>query len=107
MIDHIQILYGISIIGSPTIIYEDIVTCVDQMQMKYVKTNYIKYIFLKLFYPHQLQESGEISFLQTKSCDNYVDFFIKSLPHTTFDKCVKDIGMRRLIVLQDLEGEIL
>jgi hypothetical protein len=63
MIDHIQILYGISIIGSPTIIYEDIVTCVDQMQMKYVKTNYIKYIFLKLFYPHQLQESGEISFL--------------------------------------------
>jgi hypothetical protein len=50
----------------------------------------------KLFYPHQLQQNGEISVMQTKSCDNLADLFTKSLPYSTFQKCVKDIGMRRL-----------
>jgi hypothetical protein len=35
--------------------------------MGYVKTNYMKHISPKLFYPHQLQESGEIYILQIKS----------------------------------------
>jgi hypothetical protein len=63
MIDRIQISYGIGAIRSPTIIYEDNVVCVAQMQTGYVNTNYMKHISLKLFYPHQLQESGEISIL--------------------------------------------
>jgi hypothetical protein len=96
MIDQIHISCGIGTIGSPTIIYEDNVVYVAQMQMRYVKTNYTKYISLKLFYPHQLQESREISILQTKSCDNYIDLFAKSLPLAIFDKCVKVNGMRRL-----------
>jgi hypothetical protein len=45
------------------IIYEDNVACVAQIQTKYIKTNYIKYISLKLFYLHELQECGEISIL--------------------------------------------
>jgi hypothetical protein len=57
-----------------------------------MKTNYTKYISLKLFYSHQLQESREISILKTKSCDNYADLFTNSLPLATFDKCVKDIA---------------
>jgi hypothetical protein len=60
--------------------------------MGYVKTNYIKHISLKLFYPHQLQESGEISILQIKLCDNYADLFTKSLSLVIFDKCVEGIG---------------
>jgi hypothetical protein len=64
--------------------------------MRYVKTNYTKHIFLKLFYPHQSQEIGENSILQIKSCNNYVDLFTKSLPLVIFDKCVKGISMRRL-----------
>jgi hypothetical protein len=96
MIDHIHISCGIGVIGSPTIIYEDNAACVAQMQMGYVKTNYMKHTSPKLFYPHQLQESGEISILQIKSCNNYVDLFTKSLPLAIFDKCVKDIVMRRL-----------
>jgi hypothetical protein len=32
MIEHIQIVCGIGAIGSPTIIYEDNVACVAQMQ---------------------------------------------------------------------------
>jgi hypothetical protein len=29
--------------------------------MRYIKTNYMKHISSELFYPHKLQESGEIS----------------------------------------------
>jgi hypothetical protein len=78
------------------IIYEDNATCVAQMQTGYIKTNYTKYISPKLFYPHELLEGGEISILQIKSCDNLADLFIKFLPLAIFDKCVKDIGVRRL-----------
>jgi hypothetical protein len=75
--------------------------------MGYIKTNYIKYIFPKLFYPHELQECGEISILQIKSCDNLASLFTKSLPLTIFDKCVKDIDMRRLKDLQGSWGDSL
>jgi virulence-associated protein VapD len=101
MIDHIHISCDIGVIGSPTIIYEDNAACVAQMQTWYVKTNYMKHISLKLFYPHKLQESGEISILQIKSCNNYTDLFTKSLPLSIFEKCVTDIGMYRL---KDLQG---
>jgi hypothetical protein len=45
--------------------------------------------------------------LQIKSCDNLADLFKKSLPLTTFDKCVKDIDMRRLKDLQGSGGDSL
>jgi hypothetical protein len=48
---------------------------------------------------------GEISILQTKSCDNLADLFTKSLPLAIFDKCIKDTGMKRLKDLQGLGGE--
>jgi hypothetical protein len=94
--NHIHISCVIGENESSTIIYEDNTACVAQMQAWYMKTNYTKYISLKLFYSHQLQESREISILKTKSCDNYADLFTNSLPLATFDKCVKDIGMCRL-----------
>jgi hypothetical protein len=59
VIDHIQISCGMGAIESPTIIYEDNAACVAQMQTGYIKTNYIKHISLKLFYPHELQQNGE------------------------------------------------
>jgi hypothetical protein len=96
MIDHIQKSCGIGTIESLIIIYEDNAACVAQMQTEYIKTNYTKHIYPKLFYPYELQEGGEISILQIKSCNNLVDLFMKSLPLATFNKCVKDIDMRRL-----------
>jgi hypothetical protein len=96
MFDHKQNSCDKVAIGSPTIIYKDNATCVAQMQTGYIKTNYIKHISLKLFYPHELQESGEISILQIKSCDNLANLFTKSLPRATFDKCVKDIQEENL-----------
>jgi hypothetical protein len=49
----------------------------------------MEHISLKLFYPHELQESGKFSILQIKSCNNLTDLFTKSLLLATFDKCVK------------------
>jgi virulence-associated protein VapD len=106
MIDHIQKSCGIGAIESPTIIYVDNAACVTQMQTWHIKTNYIKHISLKLFYPHELQEGVEISILQIKSCHNLANLFMKSLPLAKFDKCAKDIDMCRLKDLQSL-GEIL
>jgi hypothetical protein len=53
------------------------------------------------------QENGNINILQTKSCDNLVDLFTKSLPYSLFQKCVEGIGMRRLKWLQGSGGVIL
>jgi hypothetical protein len=63
MINHIQKSCRMSAIESPTIIYEDNAAYVTQMQTGYIKTNYTKHISPKLFYPHELQESREISIL--------------------------------------------
>jgi hypothetical protein len=65
----------------------------------------MKHISPNLFYPHELQEHGEISILQTKSCDNLADLFTKSLPLAIFDKYVKSIGMKKLKDLQGLGEE--
>jgi hypothetical protein len=75
------------------------------MQTGYIKTNYMKHISLELFYPHELQQHGETSILQIKSCINNADLFTKSLPLAIFDKCSKGFGMRRLKYLQGLGTE--
>ena len=90
---------------STTIIYEDNMACVAQMDTGYIKSNITKHIAPKLFYPHQLKQNGEIDILQIKSCDNLADLFTKSLPTSIFQKLVCGIGMRRLRDLQDLGGE--
>ena len=54
------------------------------MQTGYIKSNVAKDIAYELFYPHKLQESGEINILQIKSCDNLADLFTKSLPTSVF-----------------------
>ena len=101
MISHIQKSCDIGSLESPTIIYEDNAACVTQMQTGYIKSNITKHIAPKLFYPHKLQQSGEINILQTKSCDNLADLFTKSLSVSTFEKCIRGIGTRRLRDLQD------
>jgi hypothetical protein len=102
MINHIIQSCGIGTVDTPTIISEDNSTCVTQMESGYIKS---KHIIPKLFHPHELQKNGEIEILQTKSCDNLADLFTKSLPYSSFSKCVKGIGMRRLRDLQKSGGE--
>jgi hypothetical protein len=51
MVHHILTSCAISSFESPTIIYEDNVACVVQMETSYVKTNLKKHMSLKLFSP--------------------------------------------------------
>jgi hypothetical protein len=90
----------------PTTIYEDNVACISQMQIGYIKSNITKYVAPKLFYPHELQLNGELNILPTKSCDNLADLFTKSLPTSSFEKCIKGIGMRRIRDLQASGGDV-
>jgi hypothetical protein len=75
MISHIQKSCGLNTANTPTIIYEDNATCVTQMQTGYVKSNLMKDITPKFFYPHDVQKQGEIKILQVRSCDNLADLF--------------------------------
>ena len=88
MINHIEQSCGIGSIKTPTIIYEDNAACVTQMHTGYIKSNMTKHIAPKLFFPHELQQSREINVVQTKSCYNLADLFNKSLPTSSFEKCV-------------------
>ena len=106
MINRIEQSCGIGSIKTPTINYEDNAACVTQMQTGYIKSNMTKHIAPKLFFPHELLQSGEINVMQTKSCDNLADLFTKSLPTFSFEKCVRGIGIRWLRELQD-SGECL
>ena len=90
--------------GLDHVIYEDNVACITQMRTCYIKSNITKHISPKLFYPHELQETGEINILQTKSCDNLADLFTKSLPSSLFEKYINGIGMKRLRDLQSSGG---
>jgi hypothetical protein len=72
------------------------------MQSCYVKSNVTKHIKPKLFYPLELQVNGEISILQIKSCNNLTDLITKSLPYSTFFKCIDGIGIHQLRDLYDL-----
>ena len=101
MINHIIQSCGICAIETPTIIFEDNSACITQMESGYIKSNMTKHIIPKLFYPHELQKNGEIEILQTKSCDNLADLFTKSLPYSSFHKCIESIGMKRL---RDMQG---
>jgi hypothetical protein len=107
MVNHIAQSCGIGVLDTPTIIFEDNLACVTQMESGYIKSNMTKHIIPKLFYPHELQKNGEIEILQTKSCDYLVDLFTKSLPYSAFRKCVDGIGTRRLRDLQESGRETL
>jgi hypothetical protein len=95
VINHIQVSYGIELIGSPTIIYEDNAACVAQMQSGYVKSN-VNTLHLNFFTHINFKLMGKICILQSKSCNILANLFTKSLSYFTFSKCVAGIVMRRL-----------
>ena len=105
VIGHIQLSCGLNTIQTPTIIYEDNAACVAQVQTGYVKSNLTKHINPKFFYAHELQKLNEVRILHTKSCENLADLFTKSLPASSFERCVCGIGMIRLREIQGRGGE--
>lgn len=107
VISHIQKSCGINTVNNPIIIYEDNVACIAQLPMGYVKSNTTNHIAPKFFYPHELQKNDEVKILQIRSCENLADLFTKSLPASSFQRCVRGIGMKRLGELQRSGGESL
>ena len=105
MIHHIQQSCGLNTAQTPTIIYEDNAACVAQVQMGYVKSYLTKHINPKFFYAHELQKMDEIEVLHTKSCENLADLFTKSLPASSFERCIRGIGMMRLREVQNSGGK--
>ena len=97
MVQHIRESRGIvSNKDPPTILYEDNAACIAQLKEGYIKGDRTKHILPKFFFTHDLQKSGDISVQQVRSCENLADLFTKSLPNSTFQILVHDIGMRRL-----------
>ena len=105
VIRHIQQTCGLNTVQTPTVIYEDNAACVAQVQSGYVKSNLTKHINPKFFYAHELQKMNEVRILHTKSCDNLADLFTKSLLASSFERCVRGIGMMRLREMPDLGGD--
>ncbi|XP_020266611.1 uncharacterized protein LOC109842110 [Asparagus officinalis] len=85
---------------TPTVLYDDNATCVAQMSSGYVKGTMTKHITPKFFYPHELQKNGEITIEKVRSSDNLADLFTKSLPTSTFEKYVHNIGKGGVYWLQ-------
>ena len=78
------------------ILYEDNAACIAQLKGGYIKGDRTKHISPKFFFTHDLQKTGEIDVQQICSSDNLADLFTKALPTSTFEKLVKNIGMRQL-----------
>ena len=77
-------------------LFEDNTPCIAQIKGGYIKGDRTKHISPKLFYIHNLEENGDISVQQISSKNNLTNLFTKTLPTSTFEKLVHNIGMRRL-----------
>ncbi|QHN81506.1 Putative reverse transcriptase [Arachis hypogaea] len=93
---HAQDMCGLPMKKIPAVIYEDNSTYIHQLKEGYIKGNKIKHISPKLFYSHDLQQSGDIDVQQIHSNDNLADLFTKALPTSTFKKLVYKTRMRQL-----------
>lgn len=71
--------HQLNTVQTPTIIYEDNAACVAQVHPKF-------------FYAHELQKMNKVRILQTKSYENLADLFAKSLPASSFERCIRGIG---------------
>ncbi|KAL0533448.1 hypothetical protein IC582_030288 [Cucumis melo] len=97
MTHHIRETCGLSFSKNlPTILFENNTACIAQIKGRYIKGDRTKHISPKLFYTHDLEENGDISVQQISLKDNLGDLFTKALPTSTFEKLVRNIGMRRL-----------
>jgi len=72
------------------------------MKKGYIKGDNTKHIAPKFFLTSQQQEYQKIEVKQIWSQNNLADIFIKSLSKSTFQKHVRDIGLRKLSELSSM-----
>ena len=97
MTHHIQETCGLSFNKNlPTLLFENNTVCLAQTKGGYIKGDRTNDILPKLLYTHDLEENGDISVQQISSKNNLTNLFTKTLPTSTFEKLVHNIGMRQL-----------
>ena len=70
--------------------------------MSFIKGDNTKHIVSKFSFNQQQQEHQKIEVKHIWFEDNCVDLFTKSLPKSTFQKHVQDVGLRKLFELRNL-----
>ena len=81
----------------PTVIFEDNATCVNQMNIGFIKADMVKHISLHIFsFAQDLIETGQIDIKKIESEYNIVDMLTKALPAYKHKKLVVEAGMRNL-----------
>jgi hypothetical protein len=65
-------------------------TCYTSQPTSYCCNNFLLHIFCSYYNDYTSKQKGQnpVVILQAKSCDNLADLFTKSLPYSTFSKCV-------------------
>lgn len=82
---------------NPTVIFEDNVACVTQMNIRFIKADRVKHISQHIFsYNQDLIESWQIDIKKIKYEHNVEDMLTKALPAYKHKKLVEDPGMRIL-----------
>nr|AEL30347.1 copia-like polyprotein [Arachis hypogaea] len=80
---------------APTVLFEDNTACIAQLKGGYIKSDRTKHISLKFFFTYDFQNQGTIDIQQIRSSDNLANLFTKSLPKSSFEKLVHQIGMHQ------------
>ena len=79
IIHHIQNTCRISSsLGIPTVIYEDNVACIAQLEGGYIKGDKTKHTSPKFFYTYELQHNKKIDIKQIRFTNNLADIFTKA-----------------------------
>jgi hypothetical protein len=80
-----------------TVIFEDNVTCVNQMNMRFIKADRVKYISPHIFgFTQDLIKSNQIEIRKIESKNNITDMLTKVFPVYKHNKLVEKRGMKSL-----------
>ena len=97
MTQHIQITCGISASKVSTILYEDNVACITQINESYTKGNRTKHTLPKFFlFIQELEKNKDVDIQYVRSSENATNVFTKALPTIVFRKLIRYIKMHRL-----------
>ena len=88
---------GLAQDNKPTIIFEDNVACVAQVETGFIKTDRVKHICPQIFgFTQDHIQSGQIEVKKVDSTHNIVDMMAKVFPAYTHKRLVQEAGMKLL-----------
>ena len=86
---------GLELNHELTILHKDNSTCMNQVNVGFIKANQIKHVDLQIFnYTQDLIEDGQLTVKKIESAHNITDMFTKALPAYTHKILVHDVRMQ-------------